>query len=132
MPPSEGALFLNLAEWPLLVALAIGLLIGAVRERRKGEGPSRSSAGLRTFAIVGLLGGITAAVGNEGFVLLAGAFVALGALGAYALGDRQDPGLTGEVALVATFALGVLAKTKPTLGLEVGIVVAARRPPEQR
>jgi len=29
----------------LAVALGIGLLIGAERERRKGEGPSRSPAG---------------------------------------------------------------------------------------
>lgn len=125
MPRFEGWSFLNLAEWPLLVALAVGLLIGAVRERRKGEGPGRASAGLRTFAVVALLGGITAAVGNTGLILVAGSFVAVGALGAYALGDRQDPGLTGEVALVATFALGVLAATKPLLGLEIGIVVAA-------
>jgi uncharacterized membrane protein YhiD involved in acid resistance len=37
------AVILNLA-----VALGIGLLIGVERERRKGEGPSRSSAGIRT------------------------------------------------------------------------------------
>ena len=33
----------------LAVALEIGLMIGAERERRKGEGPSRSPAGIRTF-----------------------------------------------------------------------------------
>jgi len=33
------------------VALGIGLLIGAERERRKGEGPSRSPAGIRTFTV---------------------------------------------------------------------------------
>ncbi len=112
-------------EWPLLVALAIGLLIGLERERRKGEGITRSAAGLRTFGLVGLLGGVAALAGNAGFVLLAGAFVALGALAAYWLGDRKDPGLTGEVALVVTYALGVLAQTRPAVGLEVGVVVAA-------
>ena len=33
------------------VALGIGLLIGAERERRKGEGPSRSPAGIRTVLL---------------------------------------------------------------------------------
>ncbi len=40
----------------LASALAIGLLIGAERERRKGEGPSRSPTGIRTFAIASLIG----------------------------------------------------------------------------
>ncbi|MEQ1694706.1 MAG: MgtC/SapB family protein [Hyphomicrobiaceae bacterium] len=38
------------------VALGIGLLIGIERERRKGEGPRRAAAGLRTFAITSFLG----------------------------------------------------------------------------
>lgn len=125
MPLPDGPSVLSRPEWPLLVALAIGLLVGVERERRKGDGTTRSAAGLRTFAIVGLLGGISATVGDPRLVLLAGAFVAVGALTAYALGDRQDPGLTGEVALVATFALGVLAQSKPALAFEAGVVVTA-------
>ncbi len=38
----------------LLIALGIGLLIGAERERRKAERPA--SAGLRSFTIAGLVG----------------------------------------------------------------------------
>ncbi len=125
MPSADTASFLSRPEWPLLVALAIGLLIGLERERRKGEGPSRSPAGLRTFALVSLLGGITALIGNTALVAMAGAFVALGALTAYVIGDRKDPGLTGEVALVATFALGVLAQTRPALAFESAVVIAA-------
>jgi uncharacterized membrane protein (DUF4010 family) len=56
---------------------------------------------------------------------MAGAFVALGALTAYALGDREDPGLTGEVALVVTFALGVLAPTRPAVAFESAVMIAA-------
>lgn len=110
-------------EWPLLVALAIGLLIGLERERRKGVGCSRAAAGLRTFGLVGLLGGVAPLIGGDGFVLLGGAFVALAVLMAYWLSDRSDPGLTGEVALVVTYALGVLAQTRPALSLEIGVVV---------
>ena len=49
----------------LAVALGIGLLIGGERERRKGEGPSRSPAGIRTFAVTSLAGAISFAVGGE-------------------------------------------------------------------
>lgn len=125
MPSDDVAPWLGRPEWSLLVALAIGSLIGLERERRKGEGTSRSPAGLRTFALVGLLGGLAALIGNTGLVLVIGSFVAIGALTAYALGDRRDPGLTGEVALVVTFALGVLAQARPAVALETGVVVTA-------
>lgn len=125
MPAHDPAPWLNRPEWPLVVALAIGLLIGLERERRKGDGRTRAAAGLRTFGLVGLLGGVAALIGDPGLVLLAGGFVALGALAAYWLGDRRNPGLTGEVALVVTYALGVLAQTRPSVALGVGVVVAA-------
>ena len=125
MPSAEAASFLNRPEWPLLVALANGLLIGLERERRKGEGTSRSPAGLRTFAIVGLLGGVSALIGGPALVAIAGSFVALATLTAYSLGDRRDPGLTGEVALFGTFVLGVLAQTKPALAFETAVIVTA-------
>ena len=48
-----------------VVALGIGLLLGIERERRKGEGPSRSPAGIRTFAISALLGAIAIHTGGE-------------------------------------------------------------------
>src|SRR5262249_18426317 len=40
--------------WSLAAALGIGLLIGTERERRKGTGPRRSAAGLRTFTLASL------------------------------------------------------------------------------
>ena len=125
MSNADAAVLLSRPEWPLLVALAIGLLIGLERERRKGDGASRSPAGLRTFALVGLLGGVVALIGDTNLILLAGSFVALGALAAYALGDRKDLGLTGEVALLATYVLGILAQTRPVVALEAGVVVTA-------
>ena len=44
-----------------LVALGVGLLIGLERERRKGSGPGRGAAGIRTFTIVALSGAVAAA-----------------------------------------------------------------------
>ncbi|PKN81419.1 MAG: hypothetical protein CVU47_06910, partial [Chloroflexi bacterium HGW-Chloroflexi-9] len=44
----------------LAVALGIGLLLGAERERRMARDGVRGAAGLRTFALVALLGGLAA------------------------------------------------------------------------
>ncbi|MDU6668799.1 MAG: MgtC/SapB family protein, partial [Bradyrhizobium sp.] len=49
----------------IVVALGIGLLIGLERERRKGEGPGRSPAGLRTFAVASLAGAISMLIGGK-------------------------------------------------------------------
>ena len=125
--PAIDPLVLNLA-----VALGIGLLIGVERERRKSEDDSRSPAGLRTFAITALAGGIAFALGDV--VLLAtvtAGTVALAAL-AYWRAPQDDPGLTTEIALVLTTLLGGLAITRPALaaGLAVAVAVllAARSP----
>jgi uncharacterized membrane protein YhiD involved in acid resistance len=45
------------------VALGIGLLIGAERERRKGSGPQRSPAGIRTCAAASLTGAVAMLLG---------------------------------------------------------------------
>lgn len=108
---------------PLAVALGIGLLMGLERERRKGSGPTRQFAGVRTFALVALLGGISVATGIEPLVPVAAAFVAAVAVLGYALGPRDDPGLTSEVALMVAFVLGALAQDEPALAAAGGVVV---------
>ncbi|MCL6644874.1 MAG: DUF4010 domain-containing protein [Dehalococcoidia bacterium] len=108
----------------LAVALGIGLLLGAERERRKGEGPARGAAGIRTFALVSLAGGIAMAVGGGIVLAVALGFVALAVLAAYVLGDRTDPGLTTEVAVVVAFLLGALAQQEPQLAAGIAVVVA--------
>jgi uncharacterized membrane protein (DUF4010 family) len=107
----------------LAVALGIGLLLGAERERRKGEGPARGAAGVRTFALVALAGGIAMAVGGGLVLAVALGFVALAVLAAYILGDRTDPGLTTEVAVVVAFLLGALAQQEPQLAAGIAVVV---------
>jgi len=83
----------------LAVALGIGLLIGTERERRKGTGPERSAAGLRTFTLASLTGAVSFIAGGAPLlaVTTAGIF-GLAALG-YWRRVTDDPGLTTEVAL---------------------------------
>jgi uncharacterized membrane protein (DUF4010 family) len=106
----------------LAVSLGIGMLLGVERERRKGEGPERSTAGVRTFALVGLLGGVTWHLGGAATAAVALGFVAVAAIVGYARSRDADPGLTTEVALVVDFVLGALAQQHA--GLAVGLAVA--------
>lgn len=109
--------------WRLAVALAVGLVIGGEREQRKGDGPRRAPAGIRTFALVGLLGGV-AALAGPALVATCAVFVGAAALAGYALGDRSDPGLTTEVALLLTYALGAIAVTRPAVAFAAGVCAA--------
>jgi uncharacterized membrane protein (DUF4010 family) len=111
--------------WGLAVALGIGLLLGIERERTKGRGPDRRAAGVRTFALVALLGGVSVLVGGRAGLAVGGAFVGLAALAAYVRGrGGDDPGLTTEVALVVAYMLGALALDEPGLAAGIGVAVA--------
>ena len=97
-----------LTDQPILaygIALAIGLLIGAERERRKGIGPTRSAMGIRTFSTASLLGAVSLTLG--GSILLAVMAIAVAGLStiAFRLSQEQDPGLTTEMALLLTLLL---------------------------
>lgn len=115
----------NSLAFRLASAFAIGLLIGAERERRKGEGPSRSPAGIRTFAIASLLGAVSMTLATPW--LLAACTVAMAGLSAiaYSRSSQDDPGLTTEAALVLTVLLGALVTVHPALsaGLAVSVVI---------
>lgn len=109
----------------LAVALGVGLLIGVERERNKGEGPTRSPAGVRTFAITCLAGAVSMIVGGQ--VLLAvttTGVIALAAL-AYWRGPEADPGLTTETTLVVAVLLGGLSMHEPVLTAGLGAIVTA-------
>jgi uncharacterized membrane protein (DUF4010 family) len=107
----------------LCVALGIGLLIGVERERAKGAGPDRAAGGVRTFTLLGLLGALGHLIGDYG-VLVAGVFVAMAVVVGYQRTRNADPGLTTEVAMVVTFALGVLAMRNAPIAAGMGVVVA--------
>lgn len=107
----------------LAVALGIGLLIGLERERRKGTGASRSPAGIRTYALVSLLGALAAGLGPW---LLAASVVGVSLLAvvSYLRNRSDDPGLTSEIALLVTLLLGAWAMQAPAWAAAVAAVVA--------
>ncbi len=108
----------------IAVALAIGLIIGIERERRKGRGPERGPAGVRTFALAGVLGAVAASIESSGALIVGAAFVAVLTITAYLRSTGADPGITTEVALMVTYFLGVLAISEPGLAAGLGVAVA--------
>lgn len=105
------------------VAFAIGLLVGAEREARKGEGNAPIAAGVRTMVLIALAGALGTLLGPIAFGL-GGAFVALAAIAKFRASRAQDPGLTSEVAMVVVFLLGALAMREHALAAGLGVVVA--------
>lgn len=117
-------------ELKLLVALAIGLLVGIERgwsERDEEEG--ERIAGIRTFSIIGLLGGVWAIMAETlGDWILAVAFLSVSALiiAAHILDVRsnQDIGTTTAFSMMLTFALAAWAVIgQPVIAIAVTIVV---------
>lgn len=119
----------SLPDFPTLlglsVAVGIGLLVGAERERRKGSGPTRGAAGIRTFAVAAVLGAVGVLLG--GGLLLAAIALFIGALAvvSYQRTRVQDPGMTTEIALLLTCLLGGLAMRNAALAAGVGAALAA-------
>lgn len=99
----------------VLAALAVGLLVGIERGwsgRKEDEGDR--VAGLRTFSLIGLLGGVSAQLSDitGQWVLGAGfAAVVVMAVASHIVGMRakNDIGITTEFAMMLTFALGAWA-----------------------
>ena len=118
------------AEWiGLAVALGVGLLVGVERERRKGSGPGREAAGLRTFALVTVAGALAQQLA-PGLLVAAGA-LAVGTLAALAYwrsvkghAATADPGLTTEVALLVAYLVGAQCVVSPVVGAACGAVLA--------
>lgn len=108
----------------LCVAIGIGLLIGAERERRKKSTQDRSAAGIRTFTVAALMGAVGALVGGVALVGVAVLLVGAGALIAYQRTRSTDPGMTTEFALVLTCLLGALAMRDALLAAGIGAILA--------
>ena len=113
---------LELSAIRLAVAIGIGLLIGAERERRKGIGSQRGAAGVRTFALAAFAGALSSYFKSEALlVAIAAGAVLLSAI-AYRRTSRKDPGLTTEFALVVTVLLGALTMQNPVLAAGLSVV----------
>ena len=108
----------------LAVALGVGLLVGLERERRKGVGPARQAAGLRTFTVAALAGALSLMLSDW---LAAAALVGVASLASlsYWRDRSDDPGLTTELALLTTTLIGMLANAHPELAAGCGVVLAA-------
>ena len=97
------------------LSTAIGFLIGLERGwRERDEEEGHRTAGLRTFTLIGLMGGIFGALSQDGnLVLLAAGFVTTGAtMGAFMWREGQqknDLSATSLVAAMLTYLLGAYA-----------------------
>lgn len=100
------------------LALAIGLLVGLERGWQERDAPDRSrTAGIRTYGISGLLGGILAALAGavDAVSVLVAGFLGFAAVFAWykarEAAHDEDFSVTGVVAGLGVFALGALAVT---------------------
>lgn len=116
----------------LLVALGTGLLVGLERERRKGRGPQREAAGVRSFAVVSVLGALAQGLAQPG--LVAGGLLAVAVLAALAYWRQsaRDPGLTTEAALLLSYLIGALAIPHPELAAGAGVALTMLLAARQR
>src|SRR5687767_5020836 len=94
------------------LSLAVGFLIGLERGwRERDEEEGHRTAGLRTFTLIGLMGGIFGALSRDGnLALLATGFVTLGVtVGAFMWREgqqKEDLSATSLVAAMLTYLLG--------------------------
>lgn len=111
----------------LAIALAIGLIIGMERGWQSRDSPQGArTAGVRSFAFVGLFGGLSALLaGKFGANIVAVTFLGLVLIVAFSYRisakGSQDFGITTELSLLISFILGALAGS----GLEGEAVASA-------
>ncbi|MBM3541337.1 MAG: MgtC/SapB family protein, partial [Alphaproteobacteria bacterium] len=113
------------------LALALGILVGIERGWHAREEPEGSRvAGVRSFALSGLLGGLAGSLAEDmGEALLAAMFLAhAGVMILFRLratAASHDYGSTTTVAALVTFALGALAVRGPMEAAAAGAVLTA-------
>ena len=123
----------------LAVSLAIGLLIGLERGwQTRDENDHQRTAGLRTFALSGLLGGICGLMSavSSPIVLAAGLLAFTGALVSFSYLEattEKNFSVTGVVAGIMTFILGAYAALGSEIvavaaGVAMAILLALREP----
>lgn len=105
----------------LALAIAIGAVVGVERHwRERDEAPGRRTAGLRTFTLIGMTGGVTGLIVGAAqlsdlaaAILIAAVFAALSSIVATFQYREQvaegDFSVTSVIAAMLTFLLGVVA-----------------------
>lgn len=124
----------------LAVALAIGLLVGLERGWRMREvAEGQRAAGLRTFALVGLLGGITGALSRslDNLLFLGLAFIGFaGTFSVFHLLEAREEGknsVTGVISGLLVFLLGAYTlmgeeRVAVATGVAATLLLALRDP----
>jgi uncharacterized membrane protein (DUF4010 family) len=114
----------------LLAALAIGLLIGIERGwRDRDEGEGERVAGIRTFSLIGLLGGICALISEQTtpwFMVAAFPGVCALIIAAHILeaGEDKDMGTTTAFTMMLSFVLAAWAAFgQPIPAMAVTVIV---------
>jgi hypothetical protein len=125
------------------LALGIGLLFGLERGwRMRGEPPGGRTAGIRTFAISGILGGVVGATAQtidgvgSGIVLGLGIAAFSAGLAMFCLEEnraQKDFSATTWVAATLTFTLGAYAlvgdmRAAAGLAVAASLILALREP----
>ena len=97
------------SAWAALAsAFGCGLLMGIERERRKGTGPHRALAGVRSFTLAALAGAATAILAVPALLAVGALFMAILGATAYAKDRSGDPGVTTEIALFLAYVIGAM------------------------
>ena len=106
---------------PVLVAVAIGVMIGAERERSHG-GVALLFGGARTYAILGATGALAALV-SPSTVAVGLAMVGLLLAISYSGSIPTHPASTTTVTGLATYLLGAVTRDHMELAVAVGILI---------
>ncbi|MEC7816196.1 MAG: MgtC/SapB family protein [Pseudomonadota bacterium] len=115
----------------LLIALTLGAIIGLERGwNAREQTPGQRIAGIRTFALVGLLGGVSAvlneSVSRWAFPVLLLAVVTIGLVAYQARIQKiENFSITGLIGMVLTFCFGAMAVAVDPVVAAAGAVVTA-------
>lgn len=111
----------------LFISLAIGLIVGFEREIAQEKMQSVKFAGLRTFGLAGLIGGISAYLTQHGYFIFVAMLLSVAVLLALAYyrstAIDSHLGVTTELSLILTFLMGGLAYFEQTVAIIMAIII---------
>ena len=100
----------------LATAVAVGLLVGLEREQSRAERPGSSFAGIRTYPIFALIGGLATILEPVSMwlplVALGGVIALISISYAANVRTQKDHGATTEASVLVTYLLGALATSR--------------------